>query len=199
MHEIPKPQVLDPERPLRHRGTEFKEDDRPEAELLSLALTETCEYAEQLWNDLNGVRAYLLDSLPPDPRAPGAHPTASASPSGPDDETGWDNWINAFAAVSSALCGPKGDSGFGLGTAREHAQRRRTAPVITLQARRSQQSDAKQPSIEQTELSQATELPLEPARSTPRQDLVRNAITVGLAVLALRGLLPRRRDRVPTQ
>jgi hypothetical protein len=134
MHDIPKPQVLDPDRPLRHRGTQFTEDDRPEAELLAIALHESCEYAEKLWDDLNATRQYLLESLPPDPRAPGEHPTAAASPTGPDDEQGWQNWINAFAEVTSVLCGPHGDSGFGLSRAREEAQIRRTAPVLKIQA-----------------------------------------------------------------
>lgn len=134
MDTIPKPQVLDPDRPLRHRGTEFTQDDRPESELVAIALHESCEYADQLWDHLNAMRQYLLDSLPPDPRAPGPHTTASASPTGPDDEQGWQSWTNAFAGVASVLCGPRGDSGFGLSRAREEARIRRTAPALNLRA-----------------------------------------------------------------
>lgn len=201
MHEIPQPQVLDPDRPLRRRGTELTADDRPEAELLSQALHETCQYAEQLWNELNGVRAYLLNSLPPDPRAPGAHPSAAASPTGPDDDTGWENWVTAFATVSSVLCGPQGDSGFGLGTAREHAQLRRTAPVLTLQAEHPYQSASPKAPPEPTPepaSPTATTAPTtpstapRPAADVARRENIRNALTIALAVLALRGLRPRR-------
>ena len=64
---IPKPQVLEAGRPLRHRGTQFTEDDRPRAELLDVALHESCANAEQLWDELNAMRQYLLDSVPPGP------------------------------------------------------------------------------------------------------------------------------------
>jgi hypothetical protein len=111
----------------------FTEDDRPRAELLDIALHESCAYADQLWNHLNAVRQYLLDSLPPDP--PTATPTATeptatepvvtgAAPTGPADEQGWQNWMTAFAAVTSVLCGPHGDSGFGLSRAEQLAGRR---------------------------------------------------------------------------
>lgn len=129
MLDIPKPQVLDPDRPLRHRGTEFTQDDRPEAEVLSIALHESCEYAEQLWDDLDAMRRYLLESLPPVSRVSADRDTVAASPTGPDDEQGWQNWINAFAEVTSVLCGPHGDSGLGLRRAREEAQSRRAAAV----------------------------------------------------------------------
>jgi hypothetical protein len=195
MHPIPKPQVLDPDRPLRHRGTEFTEDDRPEAELLAKALHEACEYADQLWDDLNAMRQYLLDSLPPDPRAPGPHTTASASPTGPNDEQGWQNWINAFAAIASVLCGPHGDSGFGLSRAREEAQIRRTAPVLNIRAAHPDLDSAAR-----TEPASATDTngrsPLRPqGPSTPPDDTheprpspARIAGSVAVGVLALRGL-----------
>lgn len=126
--EIPQPQVLDPDRPLRRRGTQFTEDDRPEVELLAKALHESCDYATQLWRTLDAMRGYLLASLPSDPSDPEAD-RRCARPSGPDDEPGWQAWIDAFASVTSALCGPHGDSGFGLGRGREEAQRRRSAPL----------------------------------------------------------------------
>lgn len=123
---------MDPDRPLRSRGTDFTEDDRPEAELLHIALKESCAYAEQLWDVLNQQRAYLLASLPPDPRSPDAVRQIGASPTGPEDGPGWDRWISAFATATSALCGPQGDSGFGLSRARHEAELRRNAPVYRL-------------------------------------------------------------------
>ena len=123
---IPKPQVLDPDRLLRDdRERQFSKDRRTRADVLEIALHESCAYAQKLWDDLNAMRQYLLDSLPPATYTT-AGPVATA-PTGPDDEPGWENWITAFAAVTSALCGPHGDSGFGLRRAHEEAQLRRTA------------------------------------------------------------------------
>jgi len=127
---IPKPQVLDPNRLLRDdRERQFSKDHRTRAEVLEIALHESCAYAQQLWDDLNAMRQYLLDSLPPDPHITAGPIAIAAAPTGPDDEQGWQDWITAFAAVTSALCGPNGDSGFGLSRAREEAQRRRTSIV----------------------------------------------------------------------
>lgn len=128
MQPIPQPELLDPDRPLRPHGTKMTEGDPSESDLLKSALKDTCDYAQQLWNDLDGVRAYLHDSLPPDPRGPGPHPTASASPTGPDDGTGWSKWITAYATVTSVLAGPHGDSGYGFG---ESTSRGRTPPQRT--------------------------------------------------------------------
>lgn len=196
MQEIPKPQTLDPDRPLRHRGTQFTEDDRPESELLSKALHESCEYADQLWDNLNAMRQYLLESLPPGPRVPGLHTTAATSPTGPDDEEGWRNWVDAFAAASSILCGPHGDSGFGLSRAREEAQVRRSAPVLNIHAEdpdRAQHPDADDdtptpasgPAAADTrDTSSATRA----ARWTP----AKTAAVLAVAAIALRELRPRR-------
>ena len=137
MYEIPKPELLDPDRVTRDDREDFTPaDHRSQAQLLGKALGDSCAYADQLWEQVNALRAYLLDSLPPDPRRPGPHTTASASPTGPDDDDGWARWMNAFAATTSVLCGAHGDSGFGLSRAREEAQVRRTAPELTLQAHR---------------------------------------------------------------
>jgi hypothetical protein len=133
MQPIPMPEVLDPDRVSRdEREGMTAEDHRSQAELLDKALHETCDYARTLWDHLDANRAYLLDSLPPDPRIPGKPTTAGASPTGPDDDDGWQHWITAFSRTTSALCGPRGDSGFGLSQAREAAQVRRSAPVLTL-------------------------------------------------------------------
>lgn len=132
MQPIPTPQVLDPDRVLDNDRGDFTADHEARSKLLETALHESCSYAQQLWDTTNALRAYLMDSLPPDPRAPGAHPAVGASPTGPDDEQGWNNWVNAYAAVTSVLCGPHGDSGYGLGEARHAAELRRSAPNLTL-------------------------------------------------------------------
>jgi len=122
--DIPRPEVLDPHRPLRRHGTELFEDNRPEVDVLRQALEDSCGYADQLWHTLDQLRAYLLVSLPPDPSTAGAG-RIGASPAGPDDDDGWQAWIQAFAATTSVLCGPHGDGGFGLSRARQESQRRR--------------------------------------------------------------------------
>jgi hypothetical protein len=190
MYEIPKPQLLDPDRIDRDDREELTaEDHRSRAQLFATALAETCHYADQLWNQVNALRGYLLDSIPPDPRKPGAHTRTSASPTGPDDEQGWQNWIEAFATTSSVLCGAHGDSGFGLSRAREEAQLRRTAPELTLHARHPEPAADQQP----------------PAHPAPPQRQARNgqahsssswspikvAAATVVAVLTLRGLRPR--------
>lgn len=97
------------------------------------ALRRTTAYARMLWADLDAMRRYLLQSLPPDPRLPG--PVAlGASPTGPDDEQGWARWCAAYAEVTSVLAGPRGDSGFGESEARREAQTRRLAPTRRVEA-----------------------------------------------------------------
>lgn len=126
--DIPRPEVLDPHRPLRRHGTELFEDDRPEVDVLRRALEDSCGYANQLWHTLNQMREYLLVSLPPDPDpdpGPAEASRVGTSPDGPDDDNGWQAWIQAFAATTSVLCGPHGDGGFGLSRARQESQRRR--------------------------------------------------------------------------
>jgi hypothetical protein len=126
---IPKPQVLDPHRRLVNDEDNFTANHEARAVLLQRALETSCSYADQLWNDLNAMRQYLLDCLPPDPHTATGLVATGAAPSGPDDEHGWQNWMTAFAEVTSVLCGPHGDSGFGLSRAREEAQRRRASPA----------------------------------------------------------------------
>jgi hypothetical protein len=129
---IAKPEVLDPHRILENDIDNFTANHEARAVLLQRALNDSCSYAEQLWDTLNALRQYLLDCLPPD-ASPTAEPTSNrpalvgvgAAPTGPDDEQGWPTWITAFASVTSVLCGPHGDSGFGLSRAQEEARRRR--------------------------------------------------------------------------
>jgi hypothetical protein len=178
---IPQPQLLDPDRILDPQRDDMNTDHESRAQKYKDGLHESCAYAQQLWQTLDGVRAYLMESLPPDPRDPDAHVTC-ASPTGPDDEPGWVHWIDMFSVVTSAMCGPHGDSGFGYGQAREAAQVRRTveapppppAPVAPAEA---------------TVASNATEASDvgRSARSKP----IRVVAGAVIAVLAVRGLLPR--------
>jgi hypothetical protein len=192
MYEIRKPELLDPKRVDSEEHEKMSvAERRAQTELLAKALAESCEYAEQLWNQLDALRGYLLDSLPPDPRKPGPHTTAAASPSGPDDEAGWQNWINAFAGTTSALCGPHGDSGFGLSRAREEAQLRRTAPELTLHARHPELSTTAGAS-EATSTPQPTATPGNKVSSLSAMKTVAGVV---VAVLALRGLRPRPKTR----
>ena len=74
------------------------------------------------------MRRYLLDSLPPEPNAAGPDAPTAAAPTGPDDEEGWQRWVDTFAATTSVLCGAHGDSGFGMSRAHEEARMRRMVP-----------------------------------------------------------------------
>lgn len=125
MEPIPEPEILDPDRALRRRGTEFFEDDRPESELLAAALHESCAYANQLWHHLDAMRTYLIESLPANLHEQSAAAGDAVSPTDPDYIARWDQWINAYGAVTSVLCGPHGDGGFGLEEARREAESRR--------------------------------------------------------------------------
>jgi len=129
MQPIPEPELLDPTRML----TDDRDDltlveHRNRANLLADALTDSCRYAQQLWHELDEVRRYLHRSLPDDPQRPDAR-RRTAAPTGPDDEAGWQDWMSTYAAVTSVLCGPHGDSGFGADEARREAHLRRLAPV----------------------------------------------------------------------
>src|SRR3954462_9125240 len=110
---IPEPELLDPGRMLVDDRDGFTVDDhRDRANLLAAALEDSCRYAQALWQQLDDVRGDLIRCLPGDPPRPHARRHATA-PTGPDDEAGWDDWIATYAAVTSVLCGPHGDSGFG--------------------------------------------------------------------------------------
>lgn len=182
MQLIPTPQILDPHRPLHNDRGDFTTDHRLRAELLEHALQDTCNYAQHLWRDLDALRAYLLDSLPQDPHAPGDHHRASASPTGPDDETGWNNWTRAYAAVTSVLCGPHGDSGYGLSEARREARLRRSPP-LTAKPEQSVHTAERTP--------RAAPAPPTPTAPTPKRPS-RAAATAVLAIAAIRGIHQRR-------
>ena len=186
MQPIPAPEVLDPDRiPDNDRG-DFTADHVARAELLEAELRKSCSYAQQLWDITNAMRTYLVDSLPPDPRSPGPQLTVGASPSGPDDSAGWDKWIDAYAAVTSVLCGPHGDSGYGLGEARQAAQLRRTAPNVNLAAHLSQprEPDAHTPTPTGDQVRSRSDSSASPRPSRPMRLLAAGVV----GVLALRGM-----------
>lgn len=133
MDEIPMPSVLDPHRMVGNSRDDMSVHDKAGlSEDLEEALQQSCEYGQQLWRDLDAIRGYLLDSLPAIPgETSGRQGATSAAPTGPDDEEGWQNWMAAFAAVTSALAGPHGDSGYGMSEARREAQQGRAAPTVT--------------------------------------------------------------------
>lgn len=130
---IPIPGVLDPERAHLLGDLNAAEDAEQKVADLQQALADTCGYGRDLWQGVDALRSYLLNSLPPDPRSPGLHRTGAA-PTGPDDEVGWRNWMAAYAEAHAVLAGPNGDSGFGVSEASREAQARRSAPSVRLLA-----------------------------------------------------------------
>lgn len=187
MQPIPRPHVLDPDRILDNERDDFTLDHEKRADLLADGLRKTSDYGQQLWNTLAATREYLADSLPSDPRSPGPHPSLSASPTGPDDGEGWDKWIDAYASVTSALCGPHGDSGFGAGEARKAARARRTAPNIAVVVQAHGEPHQSTATAEAGTPAAAVSAGAD--RSTR---FLRSAGLVALVFLAVRGLRPGR-------
>jgi hypothetical protein len=175
---IPIPAVLDPDR--AHLQGELNAEEDAEHRLADVrqALTSACAYGRQLWLGLDSLRGYLLRSLPPDPHTPGMH-RICASPTGPDDEDGWQNWMAAYAEAHSVLAGPNGDSGFGVSEAAREAQERRSAPAVRVLA-------------EHPEL-----LPPSMAGATRKgiRSRLPGMLTVAAITLVIREMLVRRRNR----
>jgi hypothetical protein len=178
LQPIAKPQLLDPDRIIDPNREDMTVDHESAAKELRQGLEATSAYGTQLWDLLDGVRHYLMQSLPPDPRAPGPHTQLGAHPTGPDDTEGWERWVDVYASVTSALAGSHGDSGYGLGAAREAALIRTKAPNVRLAAR-----------------VQASAEPAEPAVPVERRLglALRGIALAALGLLALRGLRPRER------
>jgi hypothetical protein len=193
MQPMRQPELLDADRlKSDDRDNMTMMEHRDRAQQLEDALRASCEYGIELWKHLDAVRSYLFTSLPSDPRAPGPHPHASAAPAGPDDEAGWQNWIATYAAVTSILAGPHGDSGLGLSEAKHAAELRRNAPTLKLLA----ESGYAAPS--DSEMNQAPvpppASPAAPAASTPKGARPLRSVALGvLGALALRGLTVGRR------
>jgi hypothetical protein len=177
---VPMPQLLDPHRLLsRNRDDMTNEDHRSYAQELADALVETTEYGQQLWRQLDQHRTYLLQMLPPDPRDPDATGPWGARPTGPDDDAGWEAWIEAYTDATSVLAGTHGDSGHGRSEARLVAQFRRDIPPD----RRAGATAPPPPAAAEPE--PAHDSSPEPEKSSSRW---RQAGIAVLALLALRGL-----------
>lgn len=192
---IPQPLVLDPDRELSDDREDMTvEEHRSRARRLDAALHDTCDYAKQLWTDVARARQYLFDSLPPDPRRP-ASERVGTSPTGPDDDAGWQRWEDAYSELTSVLAGPHGDSGMGRSEARAAATLRRTAPNARLRAEHPDLMHAVAP-IATTDAAENFRPPdLETRhRDSPHPPLwqhIARPLAVGaLVALALRGLRP---------
>lgn len=192
MQPIPEPHLLDPDRLLQNQRGDFpqiNDDHRTRADLLDKALHETCGYGRQLWENLDAVRQYLWDSLPADPRSPGPHPSLAAHPTGPADEDGWRNWIAAYASVTSVLCGPQGDSGFGINEAEHAARLRRTAPNVKVLATH---PDVVAPADPPPSAAPARTAARDNTTAAPGSSMMRVLGVAVLVLLAIRGLRPGR-------
>lgn len=200
MQAIPQPHLLDPDRLLNNDRDDLLNDSESKVQQLDKAFRETCGYAGQLWQTLDDVRTYLMASLPPDPTSSeGLHSANGAHPTGPDDEQGWRDWAAAFAEVSSVLCGPHGDSGYGRKEADRAARVRRDAPIVRLREHHPQlqrpEADARvQPAADAAATTSAGSAP-HAATQSATAGLGKTAALVVLAALAVRGLLPRRGAR----
>jgi hypothetical protein len=179
MDPITMPGLLSSDQPRFAAG---EHEATPDEKLRDCAkqLEQVRHYGRALWQQLDTVRHYLVASLPPDPHLPNAAIRAGAAPTGPDDDSGWNEWISAYASTISALAGPQGDSGYGLQTAQHEAQNRRSAEVVGVHARHANLDHAQRP----------VGTPDTAARPANR---IRTALNIALVILALRGLRPRSR------
>lgn len=131
METIPKPELLNPGRVDRDdRENMTSEDHRSRWQLIARALDESCEYGQQLWDALANARAYLVRSLPTPVGVSGPQREFTA-PTGPEDDAGWQDWMEVYAGVTSVLAGAHGDSGYGQIEANQEAQARRTPSGTT--------------------------------------------------------------------
>ena len=135
MYEIPKPELLDPDRVERNDRERLH---RRGPSLAGAAARQGARRVLRLRRPTlePGRRAARLPARQPAARtrAPPARTPQRRLPDRPRRRGGLDQWINAFATTTSVLCGAHGDSGFGLSRAREEARLRRTAPELLVHA-----------------------------------------------------------------
>lgn len=196
MQPIDRPQLLNPDRIIDPNRDDMTVDHESAAKELRGALEASCDYGQQLWDHLVAVRQYLMDSLPPDPRAASPHTQLSAHPTGPDDAEGWQHWVDMYSSVTSVLAGPHGDSGFGFSEARDAARIRTEAPNARLAARLHDgrtggTADRSNPSPAAAAREVATTAKRSVEKSVTSGALLRGIGLAALSVLALRGLRPR--------
>jgi hypothetical protein len=193
MQPIREPELLDPNRILAEERDDFTiEEHRSRSRLFAQALRDSCEYAQQVWHQLDATRGYLHRCLPDDPSRPGARRSRTA-PTGPDDEDGWTDWMQTYAAAHSVLAGPHGDSGFGESEAHREARSRRAHTPVTDQMPDQPLDD---PMVHRVELEaaahhRAATEPTSPPSPRKNALLMRLPLAV-LVLLAVRGLRPRR-------
>jgi hypothetical protein len=192
MQPIQEPELLNPDRIVDpERGQMTADDHRDRAEQYKSALHESCEYAKQVWHQLDDTRAYLRRCLPDDPSKPGARRFRTA-PVDANDEQGWQDWMRTYADVTSVLAGPRGDSGFGEEEARAEARSRRVHLPMTDQL--PDQPEADPAVLHAEELAAQTSAHPDAAPEPPglREQLIGPVAIGALVLLALRGLRPRR-------
>jgi hypothetical protein len=144
---VPMPTLLNPDRQVVNSRADFLDHDRRNLiPALERSIADLCAYGQQLWNDVNAMRTYLLHHQPPthragqparqlqgDPVSAGQSTTTTTGDAGgaaddADGQAAWRAWIAAYAAVTSVLAGPHGDSGFGIQEAHRIAEMRLTTP-----------------------------------------------------------------------
>ena len=132
MDDIAPPSLLNPERlSIDDRNEMTAEQHADRAEALHRELNATCEYATKLWQALDGMRAYLLEAAPQNPRTVTGEARSAATPTGPDDDAGWESWATAFASISSILVGPLGNETYGRQAAEQEQRDRRLPNTAT--------------------------------------------------------------------
>lgn len=111
MQPITMPDVLDPSRSVLLAEPEGSGHDSAERlERAQRALTQACEYGQQLWHELDSVRSYL--------RADVAEGDGAAVASLLRSTDQWHVWAHVYSEVCSALSGPRGDRALGESEAR---------------------------------------------------------------------------------
>jgi hypothetical protein len=113
MQSIPRPGLLERENP--EQVLTSRERDVDAWGRIAEPMREIAQYANQLWEVVQGVREYLYELA-----------GEGGKPSPLRDASDWEDWAETWARVTSALAGPAGDSGYGVGEAREIAQRHGT-------------------------------------------------------------------------
>jgi hypothetical protein len=123
---IPVPEVLDRARIVAvDADSESLAEQRDLNRRVTAALEASCSYGRQLWHQLQATREYLVAALPPDRSAQPIAARRGTKPESASDDTGWSQWMDAYAGLTAILAGPAGDAGHARSEARRIAQNRR--------------------------------------------------------------------------